>query len=97
MECRSLGEVREHIDAIDRRIVEALADRCRYVEQAARFKPTKHDVMATERTEEIVLKVRHAALEEATDPDLVEKVYRAMIDAFTLHEAKVWRDLHPEG
>lgn len=94
-ECRSLGEVRDHIDTIDARVVPLLAERCRLVEQAARFKPTKHDVLAAERTEEVVLKARHAAVESGADPELIERIYRSMIDAYVLHEAKIWRDLHP--
>lgn len=38
VDCGSLEEVREHIDAIDRQIVELLAERGGYVRQVMRFK-----------------------------------------------------------
>jgi len=95
-ECKNLAEVRENIDRLDRRIVPLLAERALYVEQAARFKPTKAAVVDTARIEEIILKVRHLAIEEGMDADLVEHIYRAMIDAFIIHEAKIYKKLHPD-
>lgn len=95
-ECKNLAEVREHIDRLDRQLVPLLAERAGYVEQAARFKPTKAAVVDTDRIEQIVLKVRHLANEEGMDPDLIENIYRAMIDAFIIHEAKVYTRIHED-
>lgn len=95
-ECKDLAEVRENIDRLDRRIVPLLAERAGYVEQAARFKATKAAVVDPARIEQIILRVRHMAVEEGMDADLVEHIYRSMIDAFIVHEAKVYKTLHPE-
>lgn len=95
-ECKTLAEVREHIDRLDRQIVPLLAERAGYVEQAAGFKPTKAAVVDTDRIEQIVLKVRHLANEEGTSPDLIEHIYRAMIDAYIVHEAKVYTKIHAD-
>ncbi len=92
--CNNLQEVRQHIDRLDRQIVPLLAERAGYVEQAAGFKPTKAAVVDPERIEEIVLKVRHMAIEEGTSPDLIEQIFRSMIDAYIIHEAKVYKTLH---
>lgn len=94
--CKNLAEVRQNIDRLDRQIVPLLAERAGYVEQAAGFKPTKAAVVDTDRIEQIILKVRHLAIEEGMDPDLVEHIYRSMIDAYIIHEAKVYKKLHPE-
>lgn len=96
-ECKTLQEVRDNIDRLDRKLVPLLAERAGYVTQAARFKATKAAVVDPDRIEQIVLKVRHLAIEEGMDPDLVEHIYRSMIDAFIIHEAKVYMKLHPEG
>lgn len=95
-QCKDLAEVREHIDRLDRQLVPLLAERATYVEQAAGFKANKAAVVDTPRIEAIILKVRHLANEEGMDPDLVEHIYRSMIDAFILHEAKVYMKLHPQ-
>lgn len=96
-ECKNLTEVRENIDRLDRRIVPLLAERATYVAQAAGFKATKAAVVDPARIEEIVLKVRHMAIEDGMDPDLAEHIYRSMIEAFIVFEAKVYKKIHSEG
>lgn len=80
--CESLDQVRAQIDGLDREIVTLLAERGDYVRQAARFKKTKDDVAAPARVEQVIDKVRVLARESGANPDLVERVYRAMIAAF---------------
>lgn len=93
-DCADLNEVRANIDRLDRVIVPLLAERAGFVRQAARFKATKADVVVPARIEEIILKVRHMAREAGTDPDLVERIYRAMIDAYILFEGHEWVRRH---
>lgn len=88
VECESIGEVREHIDRIDREIVRLVAERSGYVKQAAKFKKTVEDVKAPSRVEEVIQKVRSLASEDEIDPDIIEKVYRVMIGCFIEYEAK---------
>lgn len=96
MTCKTLDDVRDNIDRLDVKIVALLAERSRYVTEAARFKQEKKDVVVPERIEQIILRVRHLAMEHNADPDLLEKIYRSMIDAFIVHEAKIWQKLHVE-
>ncbi len=96
IDCNSLDEVREHINHLDSRIVPLLAERAGYVRQAAGYKATKNAVVDTDRIEQIIRRVRHLAVEQKCDPELVEHIYRSMIDAFIVFEAKVWKSLHEE-
>ncbi len=82
IQCQSLAEVREQIDRIDRQLVALLAERSGYVHQAAAFKRTAADVAAPRRFEQIVARVRHLAMAEGVEADLVEQVYRTMIAHF---------------
>ncbi len=84
----SLPQARAQIDAIDGALIELIAARQFYVDQAARFKRTVQDVQAPERVEEVIKKVRAAAVEHSTDPDLVESIYREMIQHFIRRELK---------
>ena len=84
----SLPQARAQIDAIDGALIELIAVRQFYVDQAARFKRTVQDVQAPERVEEVIKKVRAAAAEQGTDPDLVESIYREMIQHFIRRELK---------
>ena len=82
MECRSIEEVRERIDRIDRQIVGLLAERGNFVKQAARFKKTTDDVKAPQRVEQVISKVKTLSEELGANPFVTEQVYRAMISAF---------------
>ena len=80
--CKDLNDVRENIDKIDNQIVKLIAERSYYVKQAARFKKDAGDVKAPNRVEMIIEKVRRLATENKLDPNIIEIVYRNMINAF---------------
>ncbi|MNZ99721.1 Salicylate biosynthesis protein PchB [compost metagenome] len=80
--CKSLNEVREKIDKIDRQIVTLLAERGAFVSQAASFKKTTDEVKAPNRVEQVISKVAALAQEQGANPKVVESVYRAMFSAF---------------
>ncbi|MBU3967776.1 MAG: chorismate mutase [Euryarchaeota archaeon] len=69
-ECRSLDEVRENIDRIDREIVKLISERSSYVRQAAGFKKTTDDVKAPNRVEQVISNKRAYAKEIGLDPDM---------------------------
>lgn len=87
-QCKDLNEVRENIDRIDHQIVQLIAERSGYVKQAAQFKKAEEDVKAPQRVEMIIEKVRRLADEHGVDADIVEGVYRNMINAFINFELK---------
>ncbi|RII33229.1 chorismate mutase [Clostridium chromiireducens] len=82
MECETLEEVRENIDRIDKKIIELIAERSKYVVQAANFKNTSEEVKASQRVEEIINKVRMLAKFHGVNSDMVENIYREMINSF---------------
>lgn len=86
--CESLEQARGHIDEIDQALIEMIAVRQFYVDQATRFKRTAEDVQSPERVQQVINKVREKANELHTDPDLVEKIYREMIQHFIQRELK---------
>jgi isochorismate pyruvate lyase len=90
-ECSSIEEVRAAIDAIDDEVVKALGLRAQYVKTITRFKKTKEDVQAPARQAFVISQRRAWAAEAGLDPDLVEKIYRLMMDHFVAEEL---RDLH---
>lgn len=82
MQARSLEEVRDNIDRLDREIIKLMAERSSFVKQAARFKTSRLDVEAPKRVEQVITKVRALAIEADLEPQVVEAAYRAMIAAF---------------
>jgi len=87
--CTSIEDVRTHIDHIDQRLVALLAQRGHLVAQAAAFKKTSDDVRAPARVEQVIAKVRGIAGDTGASPEVVERVYRAMIAAFIDEELQV--------
>ncbi len=53
IDVRSLDEVRDNIDRLDRAIIALMAERGRFVQQAARFKVSRSDVEAPKRWRQI--------------------------------------------
>ena len=82
--CENLDQARAKIDLIDQALIEMIATRQFYVDQAVRFKRTAEDV----RVQQVINKVREQAIQLHTDPDLVEKIYREMIQHFIQRELK---------
>jgi len=89
--CQSLGEVRDNIDRIDRELIRAMAERGKYVHEAARFKKNPDAVDDPKRVEQVVAKARRLAEEDGLSPDVAEAAYRAMVAAFTRWEQEVYR------
>lgn len=84
--CTTLEEVRNNIDRLDQQIVTLLAERGRYVSQAARFKKDTDGVKAPQRVEQVIAKVRDLAQNLGANSEVTEQVYRAMIAAFIQQE-----------
>ena len=88
--CGSLAEVRAQIDRLDEHIVRLLAERGGYVLAAARFKRSAAEVKAPLRVEQVIVRVRSLAQSQGAMPDVVERIYREMIAAFTDAERAHW-------
>jgi len=88
--CESLAQVREQIDRIDAQIVRLLAERGGYVLAAARFKSNAAEVRAPQRVEQVIERVRALAERHGAMPDVVERIYRELIEAFTEAEHRRW-------
>ncbi len=87
-ECASLAEVRAQIDRIDEQIVRLIGERAGYVQAAARFKEGEHAVAAPERFA-AMLQTRRAWAERAgLNPDVVEALYRDLVNYFIEEEKK---------
>ena len=79
-DCKSLNEVRDEIDKLDDQIVALIAERSHYVRQAATFKHSIEKIKEDSRINDIVDRVRKQAIEEAISPNMLEDIYRMMIE-----------------
>ena len=91
---KNLTALRGAIDAMDDILLPLLAKRLKLVASAARFKPSVAGVVIHARVEQIVARVRKAAVKLGVSPDCFEDVYRHLIDAYTREEQRNWKKLH---
>ncbi len=88
--CRSMAEVRAGVDALDRALVQLLAERQRYMDAAARIKPDRSVVHDDARIEDVVAKVLVAAEAAGLSREIAEPVWRTLIERCIAHEFAVW-------
>ncbi len=84
--CASMTEVRKHVDALDDILVPLLVERGGYMTQAATIKPKAELVRDEARIEAIVRRVRARAEDEGGEPDVIEAIYRSMMEAYIAYE-----------
>lgn len=80
-DCTSMAEIRGEIDRLDEALVRLFAERAAYIDRAAEIKagadlPARIDT----RVEQVVENVRRHADTYGLPPDLVEKLWRRLID-----------------
>jgi isochorismate pyruvate lyase len=92
-ECRSMAEVRQGVDALDRALVALLAERQRYMDAAARIKPDRGAVRDPQRIEEVVAKVKAAARAVGLSEAIAEPVWRTLIERCIAHELAQWDEM----
>lgn len=83
-----MADVRRHVDAMDDILVPLLVERSGYMTQAARIKDHQNKVRDEDRIAFIVARVRERAIAEGGDPDVIEAIYRSMMEAYIAYEHK---------
>ena len=85
----SMSEVRAAIDAIDEALMPLIAARAHCIAEAARLKADPEIALVPWRVEEVAAHVRDLAQRHDVDPDLVERLWRAMMAEFISHERRL--------
>ena len=80
-DCSDMADIRAEIDRLDAELVGLFAERAAYIDRAAQIK-AQVDLPARigDRVEEVVANVRGHAARHGLPPDLVEKLWRRLID-----------------
>jgi len=84
--CETMTDVRAGVNALDDILVPLLVERSGYMTQAARVKNDPGLVRDEDRIETIVARVRERAAAEGGQPDLIEAIYRGMMEAYIAYE-----------
>ncbi|GAA6181194.1 MULTISPECIES: chorismate mutase [unclassified Shimia] len=88
-DCPDMPTLRAQIDLLDQELVQLLAKRVRYIDRAVEIK-TEAGLPASipARIEDVVAKVKTNATAEGLDPQIVETLWRHLIDWSIAREAK---------
>ena len=85
-DCTTMQDVRREVNALDDVLVPLLVERVGYMTQAARIKQGVEQVRDEARIEAIVARVRERAQAEGGDADVMEAIYRSLMEACSAYE-----------
>lgn len=88
-DCQTMTELRARIDVIDAAVLDLLAQRAACIDRAIVLKRREGmPARTTDRVAQVVAGVRTGAVARGLDPDLVEGLWRGLIEAAIAHEAR---------
>ena len=96
-DCQTMQEVRAGVNALDDILVPLLVERSGYMTQAAKVKNNEHLVRDEARIQAIVDRVRPQAEAQGGNPDLMERLYRAMMECYIDYEHQELARMRAEG
>ena len=85
-DCTTMQDVRREVNALDDVLVPLLVERVGYMTQAARIKQGAEQVRDEARIQAIVDRVRERAQAEGGDADVIEAIYRSLMEACIAYE-----------
>jgi len=95
-DCRNMTEVRHGVDRLDEEIVALLGERFRYMDAAARIKPSREAVRDEGRKAEVIGNVRRLALGAGVDPETAGALYERLVEASIAYEHVTFDALRAE-
>jgi isochorismate pyruvate lyase len=95
-ECQTMTDVRQGVDALDRKLVEMLATRFGYMRAAARIKPSRDMVRDEDRKARVIANARAHAMELGVPVGLVGEFWDRLVEASIAYEFEKW-DLNRKG
>lgn len=92
-----MEQVRAGVDAVDRALVQLLAQRQSYMEAAARIKPDRASVRDEARIEQVLSNVQQFAWENGLSWQIAEPVWRLLVERCIAHEFEVFDQARGNG
>ncbi|MEP2718147.1 chorismate mutase [Pseudophaeobacter sp.] len=89
-DCADMAELRRQIDDLDQMLVELLATRAGYIDRAVELKSQNGwPARIPARVDEVIENARAKADEAGLDPDLIEGLWRQLVEWSIAREARV--------
>jgi isochorismate pyruvate lyase len=91
-ECKTIKEVRQEIDEIDKEIICLIAKRFSFIHEIVKYKSNKDEVYAKNRYNTVISKRREFAANHNLDPDVIERMYRIMMNYFIEEQLELLKE-----
>jgi len=91
-ECNSIEEIRQEIDEIDHSIINLIAKRFSLVQEIIKYKSSTDEVYAKNRYFAVINDRREIASNHHLDPDVIENIFRIMMDYFIKEQLGLLRN-----
>jgi isochorismate pyruvate lyase len=85
-DCRTMTEVRHGVDRLDEELVALLGERFRYMDAAARIKPSRDKVRDEARKAEVIGNARARAAAEGVPDALIASLWEELVETSIAHE-----------
>ncbi len=90
MNYKNMEELRKDLDILDEELLKIISKRFKFIEQAAIIKNDASEIRDNERIEEIILRLRGLAKNYDINSDIVEKLWRFIIDLSIEYEKEIF-------
>ena len=80
MNYKNMDELRKELDILDNELIKLVSKRFKFIEQAAIIKDDISKIRDNERIESIIIRLRNLAEINDISPDIVEKLWRYIIE-----------------
>jgi isochorismate pyruvate lyase len=91
-DCQNIQEIRVCIDEMDYQILSLFGKRMEYVKEIVKFKTDRDGIVAHERQLELLQKRHEWATEFDLDPELIEEIYKMLINSNVEKELELFSD-----
>ena len=92
MQFETMKELREEIDLLDNELLSLFAKRFKFIEDAALIKNNINEIRDNARIEKIVSRVRDLAKTNNLSEDIIEELWRFIIELSIKHEKQMFMD-----
>tara|TARA_B100000029_G_scaffold359706_1_gene352556 strand:- start:902 stop:1186 length:285 start_codon:yes stop_codon:yes gene_type:complete len=90
MNYKNMEELRKDLDILDEELLKIISKRFKFIEQAAIIKNDASEIRDNERIEEIILRLKGLAKNYDINSDIVEKLWRFIIDLSIEYEKEIF-------
>ena len=92
MKYKNMEELRKELDLLDNDLIKLVSKRFKFIEEAAIIKDDISKIRDNDRIEDIIKRLRELAIDNDISPDIVEKLWRFIIELSIELETEIFNN-----